>query len=74
MPLYAKKQQTTHESYHAQFGEVIPGAIDKYPYAAPSADEEALPPPVVVLATELDVDRYDRDFCDSDNENEGNDG
>jgi hypothetical protein len=47
----AEKEYGGNESLDMQTREVIPGAIEEGPEGAAAADEEGLPPPVVVLAT-----------------------
>lgn len=45
-----------------QFREIEPDAVKKYPEGTAAADEDGLPPPIVVLGAKLDVCRDDSDF------------
>lgn len=57
-----------------QLREVVPDTIHKYPKRRASTNEEGMPPPIIVLRAELDVDRHDGDLGDCDDEDDGHDG
>ena len=57
-----------------QLCKVIPDTVQKHPDGAATTDHKAMPPPIVVLATELDVDGHDGDFGDSEDQDDGDDG
>lgn len=56
-----------------QLGEVIPDAVGEHPDGAAAADEEGLPPPLVVLRAKLHVRRHDRHLDDRDNQDDAHD-
>ena len=56
-----------------QFCEIEPDAVEEHPEGAAAADEDGLPPPVVVFGAKLYVGRYDRDFDDSHDVDEADD-
>lgn len=45
-----------------ELGEVEPDAVEEDPEGATAANEDGLPPPMVVFCAKLDVGCYDRDF------------
>lgn len=57
-----------------QLEEVVPDAVRKHPDGAPAADHEGLPPPVVVLLAELDVDGDDGHLGNCHHQDDGDDG
>lgn len=69
-----EKQQTAHKPFDMQTHKVVIDAIDKHPNRTSPADEERMPPPIVVLRAKSDVDCDDGDFGYSENEDDGHDG
>jgi hypothetical protein len=57
-----------------QFRKIIPNAIHKHPSGTSSSHEEAMPPPIIVLAAELDIYRDDSNLSDSNYQNDRYDG
>lgn len=56
-----------------EFGPVEPDAVHEDPDGGAGADEDGLPPPVVVLRAQLDVGRDDGDLDDGDDADERDD-
>ena len=49
-----------------QFRKIEPHAVEEHPEGAAPANEHRLPPPVVILSTQLDIGGYYGDFNDRD--------
>ena len=49
----AEEQQAGDEALDFKLGEVVPGAVEEDPQRTAAANEEGLPPPVVVLRGEI---------------------
>ena len=53
-----------------QFRKIVPNAIHENPGCTSSSHEEAMPPPVIVLAAELNIYRDDSNLSDSNHQND----
>ena len=65
-----EEQQAGHEACHMQLKHVVPDAIRKNPRRTAPPREETLPPPVMVLGTELAVGGDDGHFANRDQEDQ----
>lgn len=68
-----KEQQTAHPPLNVQPGGVVPRGVHKDPEARAAADQERLPPPVVVLGVEDHVRGDKHRLRDRDGEQRGDD-
>ena len=69
----AEEEHARDEALNVQLRPVEPDAVEEDPGRGAGADEDGLPPPVVVFRAELYVRRHNRHLDDGDDADEGDD-